>query len=90
MNSDESTHRVLMRFMDRDGWNISFLEADCQTALPLKLTFQSEAKIRTMQQQFGSPSLEDRQAPEHGLSIGRGGVWLNLNGQQYDRLKRTK
>jgi hypothetical protein len=24
-------------------------------------------------------NLEDRQAFEHGLSIGRGGIWLSLN-----------
>jgi hypothetical protein len=91
MNSDgESKRRVLMQFMDRTGWHVSFLESDCQTALPLKLTFATEAKIRTMHQRFGSPLLEDQQAFERGLSIGRGGVWLTLNEQQYERLKRTR
>jgi|HubBroStandDraft_2_1064218.scaffolds.fasta_scaffold172777_2 hypothetical protein len=74
-----------MQFMERKGWHVSFLEADCRTALPLKLTFSTEAKIRTMQQRFGSPTLEDQQALEHGLSIGRGGVWLTLNGEQYQK-----
>jgi hypothetical protein len=54
-----STHRVLMNFMDRHGWHISFLEPDCQTSLPVKLTFASADKIRTMHQRFGSPLLED-------------------------------
>src|SRR3954447_2517805 len=91
VNSDgESTHRILMQFMDRDGWHVSFLEPDCQTALPLKLTFATAAKVRTMYQRFGSALLEDQQALEHGLSIGRGGVWLTLNREQYERLKRTR
>jgi hypothetical protein len=91
MNSGgESTHRILMQFMERHGWYISFLEPDCRTALPLKLTFATEAKIRTLHQRFGSQLLEDRQAMEHGLSIGRGSAWLTLNGEQYAKLKRRK
>jgi hypothetical protein len=77
-----------MNFMDRNGWHVSFLEPDCQTALPVRLTFQSPDKIRSMQERFGSHLLEDRQALEHGLSIGRGGAWLNLNSAQYTKLKR--
>ena len=44
---------VLMNFMDRPGgWHVAFLEADCQTSLPVKLTFQSAEKIRIMQQRL--------------------------------------
>ena len=83
-------HRVLMSFMDRPGgWHVAFLEADCQTSLPVKLTFQNADKIRIMQQRFGSPLLEDQQALEHGLDMGRGSVWLSLNEAQYERLKRS-
>ena len=82
-----NTHRVLMNFMDgRNGWHISFLEEDCRTCLPVKLTFANPEKIRVMHQRFGSPLLEDRHALEHGLSIGRGGVWLTLNEEQYGKL----
>jgi hypothetical protein len=28
-----------------------------------------------------------RQAIEHGISVGRGGVWLMLTGEQYGKLK---
>ena len=92
MRSERRTnHRVLMSFMDRPGgWHVAFLEADCQTSLPVKLTFQSAEKIRIMQQRFGSSLLEDRQALDHGLSIGRGSVWLNLNAEQYERLKQQR
>ncbi len=76
-----------MNFMAVQAWHVSFLEPDCQTSLPVKLTFKTPAKIRTMQQRFGSASLEDRQSFEHGLSIGRGGVWLTLSEEQYRKLK---
>ena len=66
-NVIDSTHRVLMNFMVRPcGWHISFLEKDCQTVLPLKLTFAKEDKIRAMHDRCGSPLLEDKQALEHG------------------------
>jgi len=81
------TRRVLMNFMAVQSWHVSFLEADCQTTLPVKLAFRDPAKIRTMQQRFGSGSLEDRQSFEHGLNIGRGGVWLTLSEEQYRKLK---
>jgi hypothetical protein len=81
------TRKVLMNFMAVQAWHVSFLEPDCQTSLPVKLTFKTPAKIRTMQQRFGSSSLEDRQSFEHGLSIGRGGVWLTLSEDQYRKLK---
>jgi len=38
--------RICMNFMFRNGWHISFLEADCRTSLPLKLTFADADKIR--------------------------------------------
>jgi hypothetical protein len=83
-----NTHRVLMNFTEgRNGWHISFLEEDCRTSLPVKLTFAAPDKIRIMQQRFGNALLEDRHALEHGLSIGRGGAWLTLNEDQYRKLK---
>jgi len=40
-----------------------------------------------MHQQFGSQLLDDRNALEHAISIGRGGAWLTLNEEQYQKLK---
>ena len=34
--------------------------------------------------------LEDEQALNHGLEIGRGGFWLRLNEEQYQTLKRGR
>jgi len=78
-----------MNFMEwRKGWRVSFTEADCQTSLPRKLTFATPDKIRIMQQRFGSQLLDDKNALEHGISIGRGGAWLTLTEEQYQRLRQ--
>ena len=88
LDPNPNMHRVLMTFMEyRNGWRVSFLEADCQTSLPRKLTFAAPNKIRMMHQRFGSQLLDDRNALEHGLSIGRGGAWLILSEEQYRKLK---
>ena len=82
------THRVLMNFMEwRNGWRVSFLEADCQTSLPRTLIFATPGKIRIIHQRFGSQLLDDKNALEHGISIGRGGAWLTLSDEQYLKLK---
>jgi hypothetical protein len=43
---DAKMHRVLMNFMEsRNGWHVSFLEANCQTCLSRKLTFADPSSI---------------------------------------------
>lgn len=42
---------------------------------------------RTVEQHGAVLNLETEQAIRHGIDIGRGGVWLNLNEEQYRRLK---
>jgi hypothetical protein len=83
------SHRILLNFqLGKGGWWVTFLEADCQTALPLKLTFRSENKIREMHNRAGASQLsEDKAMLEHGLEIGRGGFWLSLSEEQYRKLK---
>jgi len=52
---------------------------DLQTHLPRKLTFSDPQKFVEMAKRGGMDAgLETRAALEHGISIGRGGVWLNL------------
>jgi hypothetical protein len=36
-----------------------------------------------------SLNLESKQALEHGIETGRGGVWLTLTPEQYARLRRA-
>ena len=84
-------HRILMNYQFRNGWRVSFLESDCRTSLPLTLTFATEDKLREMHERYGaSRILEDRQGLEHGISIGRGGVWLSLTEEQYRRLLKQR
>jgi hypothetical protein len=87
-HTDATMHRVLMNLMAyRNGWRVSFLETDYQTSLSRKLTFATPDKIRVMHQQFGpSQLLEDKLALDHGISIGRGGAWLALEEEQYQKL----
>jgi hypothetical protein len=82
--SEKDRHRVLMNFMHREGWHCSFLEEDCKTSLPFKMTFEFPDKILEIQEGYGEGKvLEDISALEHGISIGRGGLWLNLSPELY-------
>jgi hypothetical protein len=77
-----------MQFMlAKGGWAISFLEEDCKTSLPRRFTFQSELKILDLARHGGAEfNLAGRQAIEHGISMGRGSVWLKLTREQYGKL----
>lgn len=77
-----------MTFMLRDGWRCQFLEEDLKTPLPKKLTFADAEKLFELAERGGCPmdDLEGRQAMEHGIEIGRGGMWLNLTPEQYAKL----
>lgn len=78
-----------MSFMMRDYWICGFLEADLKTALPKKLRLKSSEKIRQLAERGGANmSLDARQALDHGIEIGRGGIWLELSEEQYEKLRR--
>ena len=75
--------------MQRKGWHCQFLEEDLQTSLPRKLTFATPDKIVELVERTGAlRDLACRQAVEHGISKGRGGVWLLLTGEQYGNLRQ--
>jgi hypothetical protein len=77
-----------MSFMYRDGWHCQFLEEDLRTSLPKKLNFKNYDKVREIAERGGcNMILESRQALDHGIEIGRGGVWLELSEEQYQKLK---
>src|ERR1035437_10030649 len=78
-----------MQFMlAKDGWTVSFLEEDCKTSLPRHFIFQSELKILDLARHGGAElNLAGRQAIEHGISMGRGSVWLKLTREQYAKLR---
>jgi hypothetical protein len=74
--------------MQSHGWYCQFLEADLKTPLPRKLTFSSPDKILQLAKHAGAlKDLAARQAIEHGIEMGRGGVYLMLTQEQYAKLK---
>jgi len=89
MTSQDRRHRVYMSFQCRCGWHCQFLEEDLQTPLPRKLRFTSSDKVVELVRRGGGLSnLESRQALDHAIEIGRGGVFLNLTEEQCAKLKR--
>jgi hypothetical protein len=87
--ASRSRHRVYMHFMFRNGWHCQFLEEDMKTCLARKLTFNSEVKVREMARRGGCTlTLDSLQALDHAIEIGRGGVWMELTEEQYQKLKR--
>jgi len=77
-----------MSFQDRHGWYCQFLEDDLKTALPRRLTFASQCKVVELVERGGGfKDLAERQAFDHALAIGRGGVYLSLTDEQYAALK---
>ena len=78
-----------MYYMQRGEWTCQFLEEDLKTPLPRRLHFHDAEKIRAIVEKVGNfADLQDRQALDYGLEIGRGGVWLQLTEEQYRRLKK--
>ena len=76
-----------MRFEWMAGWRVSFL--DGETVLPRTLFFQSEEKLEELAQRGGAlKSLADKQALEHALKLGRGGLYLDLSYPQLQTLQR--
>lgn len=80
--------RVYMSYMQREGWFCQFLEEDLKTPVGKRLHFRGEEKIREIAERGGcNMNLESRQSLDHGIEIGRGGIWLELTGEQYRKLK---
>lgn len=84
------TRRVYMTFFLRSVWHCQFLEPDLKTPLPRKLNFRSAEKIHQLAERSAtSLNLEARQSIDHAIAIGRGGIWLELNQEQYEKLTRV-
>jgi hypothetical protein len=83
--------KVYMSFMLRKRWFCQFLEEDLKTALPRKISFADEAKLFEMAERGGYElNLEGRQAMEHAIQNGRGGIWLELTREQYEKLRSAE
>jgi len=80
-----------MSYMHSNGWSCQFLEMDLKTSLSRKLTFATVDKVRGMVSRVGVlKDLADKQGFEHGIQIGRGGVYLDLTAEQYAKLKKAR
>lgn len=66
------------------GWSLQFLEEDLNTSLRRKFT--SRTSRRSVERGSTERTLADHQALEHGIFIGRGGMWLQLTPEQYGRM----
>ena len=79
---------MFMSFMFRNGWLCQFLEEDLKTSLPRKVILGSQKKVREMARRGGAAmSLDVLQALDQGIEIGRGGIWLELSDEQYQKLR---
>jgi hypothetical protein len=82
--SNDRPHRIYMQFFLRNGWNVSFLEADAKTPLPRSFTFSDPDKIRELALRGGAlGTSEEKQLFEYAIEQGRGGMWLNLTPEQW-------
>jgi hypothetical protein len=86
---DRPSHQVYMYFFLRSGWQVQFLEPDLKTPLPRKLTFSNPEKITELARRGEAwGTSEAKQMLEHAIETGRGGIYLRLTPEQYERLRR--
>jgi hypothetical protein len=79
-----------MQFVLRNGWQVSFLEADLLTLLPVALTFTNAEKIRELARQGNALDTSEARAMfEYSIAKGRGGIHLDLPAEQYACLKTS-
>jgi uncharacterized protein YbjT (DUF2867 family) len=79
-----------MHFVLRNGWQVSFLEADLATSLPAAPTFTDPEKIRELARQGKALDTSEARAMfEYSIGKGRGGIHLDLPAEQYALLKTS-
>jgi hypothetical protein len=83
----KANHRVLMQFVRRDVWHVTFLEPGLERPLPKKPTFKDEGAASACRGEAWQTS-EDRQMLDFAIAKGEGGVYLRLSPEQYARLRR--
>jgi hypothetical protein len=74
---------VFMHFRQRFGWHCAFRN-EARKKLPREFTFNSSATLRELATRGnGLVHKWDRDGFELGLDVGKGGIWLRLNDEQY-------
>ena len=77
-----------MQFEFKAGWVCQFLEEDLKTMLPKRVTVKDEKKIWELAKRGGfTLNISGRQEIEQALRRKRGGIWLDLTPEQYQKLK---
>lgn len=90
-DAGKKSHRVYMAFQSQNGWHCQFLEQDLKTSLPVSLNLVRREKLFDIAARGGYRlNLEGRQAMQRAIDMGRGGIWLELTGDQYRKLKGEK
>jgi hypothetical protein len=82
--------KVLMSFRYQSGWQAIFFDSDRrQTLLPRKAFFNSaDALVEFVRRGNGAKTLEDKNILEMQMKRNSGEVTLNLNSEQYAKLRR--
>jgi hypothetical protein len=70
-----SLRNIYMYYMFSTDWYCQFLEADLMTPLPREFRFSTSDKVVELAERGrGLKDLACKQALEHGIGIGRGGI----------------
>lgn len=82
--------RVYMTFFERHGWIVQFLESDLKTPVGRIRKFSHADRVTELIGRTPTAmNLEARNMLEHALSGGRGGMYLDVTGEQYRKLKSS-
>jgi hypothetical protein len=77
-----------MAFERGGGWRVAFFDSYTQQRLRV-LNFQDDDKLVELAKRCGAlTNLEAKQSIENAISNGKGGVFLKLTVEQYEKLKR--
>ena len=80
--------RVFMTFRVVQAWHCEFWEEDKKNRLPRTVILRSDAKVFELAKRGGyTLDIAGRQAIETALRKKQGGLWLELNPEQYKKLQ---
>jgi len=88
MGGERGIKHVYASFERKRTWQVVFYDSTTQQRL-CTVSFQDEAKIVELARRGGAlTNLESKQMIENGIGNGKGGVFLKLSPDQYNKLIR--
>lgn len=73
------------------AWVVQFLEPDLKTSAGRTFTYDTADKVTAIFEQSQSrKTTEFRQALDVGIELGRGGIYLELSDEQYQKLRASR